>query len=79
MESIANKAEDAARKQHMKTLYGLTTILCNERPGHSSAVLDKKGILISGKEQVQARWTEHFKEALNREEPEHPITEDEEC
>ena len=79
MENIANEAEDAARKQHMKTLYGLTKMLCNERPRHSSAVLDKKGILISGKKEVQERWTEHFKEVLNREEPEDPITEDEEC
>ena len=46
MENIASEAEDAARKQHMKTLYGLTKILCNERPRQSTAVLDKNGNLL---------------------------------
>lgn len=43
MENIANEAEEAARKQQMKTLYGLTKTLCNERPRQSTAVLDKNG------------------------------------
>ena len=56
----------------MKTLYGLTKILCNEKPKQSTAVLDKSGNL-NKKEEVQARWTEHFKEVLNRGEPENPV------
>ena len=31
MENIASEAEEAARSQHMKTLYGLTKMLCNKK------------------------------------------------
>ena len=61
----------------MRTLYGLTKTICNERPRQSTAVLDNDGNLVSGKNNVQARWTEHFKEVLNREDPSNPITDDE--
>ena len=50
LEEIASEAEEAARSQHMKTLYGLTRKLCNERPRHSTAVLDKDSNLLSKKE-----------------------------
>ena len=72
-EEIATGAEEAARSQHMKTLYGLTRKLCNERPRHSTAVLDKDSNLLSKKDDIQERWTEHFKEVLNREQPDIPI------
>ena len=77
MNGIADKAEDAARNQHMRTLYGLTKTLCNERSRRSGAVLDKEGDLLSSMEHIQARWTEHFKEILNREAPTNPIGEEE--
>ena len=67
IDNIASDAEEAARIQHMKKLYGLTKTLCNERPRQSAAVLDKNGNLISGKTEILSRWTEHFKEVLNRE------------
>ena len=60
--------------QHMRTLYGLTKTLCNERSRRSVVVLDKDGNLISGKEEVQRRWSELFKEVLNREELANPST-----
>ena len=78
IEDIASKAEEASKKQHMKTLYGLTKTLCNERPRQSNSVMDKRGNLINGKKAEQERWTEYFKEILNREEPINPITEEEE-
>ena len=78
MDDIAKEAEDAAGNQHMRTLYRLTKTLCNERPRRSVAVLDKDGNVLSSKEEIQARWTEHFKEILNREEPVNPIFMDEE-
>ena len=79
MDGIASEAEDAARKQQMRTLYRLTKVLCNERPQSSSAILDKSGNLVKGKKEMQARWTEHFREVLNREEPTDPITMEDEC
>ena len=78
IEDIASKAEEASKKQHMKTLYGLTKTLCNERPRQSNSVMDKRGNLINGKKAEQERWTEYFKEVLNREDPINPITEEEE-
>ena len=59
MDNITCEAEKAARNQHMKTLCGLTKILCNEKPKQSTAVLDTNGNLLNKKGEVQARWTEH--------------------
>ena len=39
-------------------------------------IKDKHGKLLTTKEEVTARWVEHFQELLNRPEPEDPITED---
>lgn len=61
IENITRKAEEAAINQHMSTL---TKTICNERPRSSTAVLDKDGKLVSGKDGIQARWTEHFKETV---------------
>ena len=61
----------------MKTLYGFTKILCNEKSKQSTAALDKNGNLLNKKEEIQARWTEHFKDALKRGEPENPVLSDE--
>lgn len=41
MENITFEAEEAARNQHLKTLNGLTKILCNEKRKQSTAVLNK--------------------------------------
>ena len=46
----------------------------NERSKSSTAILDKSGNLVSGKKEMQARWTEHFRKLLIREEPTDPIT-----
>ena len=75
--NITGEAEKAVRKQNMKALYGLTKTLRKERPRQST--VDKNGNLLSGKEEVQSRWREHFKEVLNREEPENPTTNEEDC
>ena len=55
VDSIAEEAEEAAKSHHMRTLYGLTKTLCNERPKRSSAILDKDRNLLSSKEDIQAR------------------------
>ena len=53
-------------------------MLCNERSRQMPKVLDQNGNLISSKREVKARWTEHFKEVLNREAPANSITDDQE-
>lgn len=62
------------RRQYMDS-----EILHNERPRQSNAVLNRNGEVITGREAVKARWTEHFKEVLNRNSPENPITINEQC
>ena len=42
MENIAKEAEDAARYQNMRALYGLTKVLSNERPKQDAAI--KSGV-----------------------------------
>ena len=76
IDGIADEAEEAARNQHMKTIYTLTKLLCNDRPKQCTAVKDKDGEIISGKEEILNRWREHFSEVLNRTDPDQPITED---
>lgn len=76
MDGIAEEAENATRNQHMR-LYELIKSLSNERSRRGGAVLDKDGNLLSGKEEIQARWTEHFQEVLNRGASANPITEEE--
>ena len=67
--TIADEAEEAAKSQHIKTLYGLRKMLCSERSNQSTRVLDKNGNLINSKSVVKARWTEHFKKVFKREAP----------
>ena len=74
-EEIAKEAENAAKQQHMKTLYTLTKVLSNERPRQSAAVMDKTGKILNDKESRIRRWLEHFSEVLNRENPSNPVCE----
>ena len=46
-EEIAEEAENAAKQQHMKTLYTLTKVLSNEKPRQSAAVMDKNGKILN--------------------------------
>ena len=68
-EEIAKEAENAAKQQHMKTLYTLTKVLSNERPRQSATVMDKTGKILNDEESKIRRWLEHVSEVLNRENP----------
>ena len=77
LNNIASQAEEAARSQHMKTLYVLTKTLNNgsqSQSRQSTSVMDKHGNLLGNKKDIQDRWTEHFKEVLSKEPPQNPIT-----
>ena len=74
-EEITKEAENAAKQQHMKTLYTLTKVLSNERPRQSAAVMDKPGKILNDKECKSRRWLEHFSEVLNRGNPSNPLCE----
>ena len=73
-EEIAEEAENAAKQQHMKTLYTLTKVLSNERPRQSAAVIDKNGKILNDKESKTKWWLAHFSEVLNRENPSNPVS-----
>ena len=75
-EGIAKEAEEAANMQHMKTLYSLTITICNDKPRQSTVVNDTNGNALTSNEDRRKRWREHFMEILNREEPAHPINEE---
>ena len=75
-EGIAKEAEEAASMQHMKTLYSLTKTICNDKPRQSTVVNDRNGNALTSNEDRRKRWREHFMEILNREEPAHPINEE---
>ena len=40
VEKFADEAEEAAKSQHIMTLYRLTKVLCNERSKQNITVLD---------------------------------------
>ena len=72
--NIAKQAEEAAYHQNMRTVYALTKKLSNEETHKNSpAIEDKNGNLINGRVETLERWNEHFKEILNRKDPEKPI------
>ena len=75
-EGIAKEAEEAANMQHMKTLNSLTKTICNDKPRQSTVVNDRNGNALTSNEDRRKRWREHFMEILNREEPAHPINEE---
>ena len=52
---IAEEAENAAKRQHMKTLYTLTKVLSNERPRQSAAVMGKNVKILNDKESNKDR------------------------
>ena len=56
----------------------LTKTLCNEISRQSTTVLEKNGNLTSSKREVKARWTEYFKEVLNKKSSANPIIDDQE-
>ncbi|CAB3979400.1 Hypothetical predicted protein [Paramuricea clavata] len=68
------KSEDTAQEE-----------ICREEVGGEEEYMDRQkdmdgrqgGNLLSSKEDIQARWTEHFQEILNREGPTNPKTEEE--
>ena len=77
VDNIAQEAEEAANKHHMKTLYSLTKKLTNEKPRSSVTIKDKQNNIITNSEDRRDRWREHFSEILNRDDPEDPIEEEE--
>ncbi|XP_063442397.1 uncharacterized protein LOC134722706 [Mytilus trossulus] len=70
IEGLALEAEKAASEQRMGDLYQITKKLCCQKRNTNMPVKDKQGNLITSEREQENRWNEHFKEVLNRPEPE---------
>lgn len=67
MEDLATKAEDEAHQGEQGNMSRITKLVCGKYRGRTSApIKDKHRQLLSTEKDQEARWTEHFREVLNR-------------
>ena len=69
MERLADKAEEAARRQDLKTLYRITKTLSERYITNYVPVKDKEDNIIFSEADKITQWKEHFQTILNRPEP----------
>ena len=72
LDSMAEKAEQAAANGHMKIVYQITKSIAGKYSKPSIPVKDKQGNTIFNSDGQGERWKEHFEELLNRPPPENP-------
>jgi hypothetical protein len=65
-DELAQKAEEAARRNDMKELYSITKTLSKKNFNRNRPVRKKRGDLLTTQEEQLKRWEEHFTEVLNR-------------
>ena len=73
MDILLKEAEEAAGQGHIKTLYSITKVVCNDKAKPCGAIKDKNGKLQTLENERLERWKQHFESTLNREPPESPI------
>ena len=66
IEALAQEAQEAAGKNNLKDLYMTTKKLAGKFRQTNTQIRDKQGRLLTTKEEQHQRWTEHFRELLNR-------------
>ena len=69
IEALAQEAQEAAGKNNLKDLYMTTKKLAGKFRQTNTQIRDKQGRLLTTKEEQHQRWTEHFRELLNRPPP----------
>ena len=62
---MAEKAEEAAEKNEMGTLYKIANTICGKKHKKSAGVTTKDGTLLTQEDEVRRRWEEHFNKVLN--------------
>lgn len=73
IENLAEEAQKAAERGDLRSVYQITKKLSNKRGQKSSSTVKAKdGKILTTENEVANRWKEHFKEVLNRPEPEFP-------
>lgn len=74
MEEQSKDAEQAAVSGRTQELYKTIKTIAGVKPKPVSAVKDKEGVLRTEQSEKMARWAEHFRELLNRDDPVDPVT-----
>ena len=69
VDKLADKAETAAQKGELSTVYRITKQLCIHTKVAASIVKDKDGNALTTEQMQAKRWAEHFTEVLNTEAP----------
>ncbi|RUS90622.1 hypothetical protein EGW08_001619 [Elysia chlorotica] len=70
IDDLASQAEEAAGRGEQGKVYKITKIVAGKYRGTSNApITDKQGRLLTTESEQEARWTEHFREILNRPPP----------
>ena len=69
-DSLAREAQTAAEKGDTRTVYKITKQLTGGFINKTTVVKDKNGNVLMKEEDQLERWAEHYKEILNRPDPE---------
>src|SRR5579871_2700246 len=70
---MAKEADEAARKNNMRDLYGITRKLSQGSYRINKPIKNKDGKVLTTEEDQMKRWVEYFSEILNRPAPEEEI------
>ena len=68
-DKLTEKAETAAQKSELSTVYRITKQLCRHTKVAASIVKDKDGNALTTEQMQAKRWAEHFTVVLNTEAP----------
>ena len=70
VEDLASEAEEAARRQDLRTLYKITKSLNGNVSSGNCPIRDKEDNIITDDSKEVSRWQNHFQSILNRPSPE---------
>lgn len=65
-EEMAERAEQAMKKNNLKEVYRMTIVLSQKKSIRGGPVRSETGILLTNKDDQMARWKEYFNEILNQ-------------
>lgn len=72
LEEVAEEMEEASKRGDSKKLFACVNRLSgntNSKIINCEPVKEKNGKLTTGKKEIMERWTQHFKELLNKQDP----------
>ena len=71
LDKLVAEAQEVTEKEHQGSVYRITNYICGKTRGKQCGPMkDKDGKLLTTEADQGARWTEHFRETLNRPPPE---------